>query len=65
MLVPDYLEGVITEEGGLVKVREALIAAKNLSTKYGATLRYNQNVINIDHEAGVVTMENGQKFKGK
>lgn len=57
--MPDYLEGVFTEDAGIVLVKEALRDFKDHSIKNGADLRYNTEVVNIDHEKGIVTLEDG------
>lgn len=63
--LPSYLEGVFAHEAGVVKVKEALAAAKKLSQEQGAVLKYNTNVVAVDHKNSTVTLENGEVYKAK
>ena len=65
MNVPSFLEGVLAPEAGVVKVKESLEAAKKLSIEQGATLKYNTNVVAVDHKNCTVTLENGEVYKAK
>mmetsp|Transcript_24737 Transcript_24737/g.24267 ORF Transcript_24737/g.24267 Transcript_24737/m.24267 type:complete len:123 (-) Transcript_24737:461-829(-) len=65
MNIPSYLKGVFDPEGGVVMVKEALQATKDLAIKHGANLKYNAKVDSIDHEKGEVTMEDGKTYRGK
>jgi thioredoxin reductase len=46
-------------------VKEAIAAAKKLSIQQGAELKYNANVIAVDHKTCTVTLENGEVYKAK
>lgn len=63
--VPQYLEGVFAHDAGVVRVKEALAAAKKLSIQQGAELKYDANVVAVDHKNGIVTMEDGKVYKAK
>lgn len=65
MRVPDYLSGVFSSEAGVVKVKTALEQSHTLCIQQGADLRYNKNVIHIDHEKSIVTLDTGEKFAAK
>jgi len=62
MNVPSYLKGVYAKEAGVVKVKTALNETKRFSIEHGADLRFNQNVVHIDHDKSIVTLESGQQF---
>lgn len=63
--IPNNLAGIFAKEAGVIKVRAALDAFKDQSIQQGAKLKYDMNVVHIDHKKGEVLCENGQKFKGK
>jgi glycine/D-amino acid oxidase-like deaminating enzyme len=65
MVIPDYLEGVLAPEAGVIKVKEALQSARDLSIKQGADLRYDANVVAVNHDTCTVTMESGEKYTAK
>lgn len=46
-------------------MKEAIAAAKKLSIQQGAELKYNANVIAVDHKTCTVTLENGEVYKAK
>jgi L-2-hydroxyglutarate oxidase LhgO len=46
-------------------VKEALQLFKQQSVVQGCDLRYDSNVVHIDHLSGIVTIETGEKFRAK
>ena len=65
LIIPPYLEGVYTVEAGVVRVKTALKAFQEESMKNGAELHYNSHVEKIDHENGIVTLDNGETYRAK
>ncbi len=65
MRIPDYLSGVFSPEAGVVQVKHALCGAHDLAVKQGAELKYNKNVVHIDHEKSIVTLDTGETFRAK
>lgn len=63
--IPDYIEGVFTTDAGIVRVKNALRGCREESLKLGADLRFDTHVKHIDHEKGLVTLEDGHQFKAK
>ena len=60
--VPVSYLGIFCHEAGLIRVKESLKAFKTLSKEQGAVLKYNSSVETVDHKAGTVELENGQKI---
>eukprot|EP00347_Sterkiella_histriomuscorum_P017703 403348322 len=60
----ENMHGFFSKEAGIVRVQEALQAAKKLAIKQGATLIFNTEVKSVDKKNGIVTLENGQQFNG-
>lgn len=65
MKLPRNLEGVYAKDAGVVKARTGIDTVKELSLKMGAELKYNKNVIAVDHEKGIVELESGEKIFAK
>ena len=63
--IPDYIEGVFTEDAGVVRVKNALNGCRDETVRLGADLRFNSNVKHIDHASGTVTLSDGSQFTGK
>jgi glycine/D-amino acid oxidase-like deaminating enzyme len=62
MRIPNYLSGVFSPDAGVVQVKHALKGTHDLAIQQGADLRYSKNVVNIDHEKSIVTLETGETF---
>lgn len=65
LAVPDYMEGVFCKDAGVLKARLALKSFKEQSIQNGATLLFNQEVVKVDHEKGIVTLNSGEQYYGK
>ncbi|GLT58295.1 hypothetical protein SLA2020_311980 [Shorea laevis] len=66
--IPEDWIGLFTENGGVIKPTKAVSMFQTLAFKYGAVLRDNAEVHNIEKDevkGVVVTTTKGEKFRGK
>ncbi|GKU87472.1 hypothetical protein SLEP1_g1865 [Rubroshorea leprosula] len=66
--IPEDWIGLFTEDGGVIKPTKAVSMFQTLAYKYGAVLRDNTEVLNIEKDevkGVVVTTTKGEKFCGK